>query len=307
MRKSVVIMFHSTNSSIWLDGVLKYLKENYTVVSIKELYDSFQQPNKRGLCYLTVDDGHKSFYRVFYPLIKKYNMPATLFVSPSVIRNNTNYWFQDVDDLPDSLLEDVLMEMFCISKQVFKKHHAKKVIKLLRISEIKEIIHRCREKVSKPMISHNVNLDQLFEMKSSGLVNIGAHTQNHPILANESYVDAEWEISSSIRELSEILNEHIHFFAYPNGTPELDFGEREKMILRENRIKLAFSTKISHLSTNDDPMELPRIGLTYGNQLFIRTKLRAGAAWGRVKNIRAKAAKKDRTRLIAEFRKNSIR
>jgi peptidoglycan/xylan/chitin deacetylase (PgdA/CDA1 family) len=36
---------------------------------------------------ITADDGHKSVYTEMFPLLKKYNIPATLFLYPSAISN----------------------------------------------------------------------------------------------------------------------------------------------------------------------------------------------------------------------------
>lgn len=69
---------------------LKWLKDNgYTVVSadalIKYLDGEGSLPQKSVV--ITVDDGHISVYTDMQPLIKKYNVPVTLFIYPSAISN----------------------------------------------------------------------------------------------------------------------------------------------------------------------------------------------------------------------------
>jgi len=71
---------------------LRFLKENgYTVIPLKQLLD-----HKRGAdvtplpakpVVIVEDDAHKSVYSDMLPLIKKYNVPVTLFVYPSAISN----------------------------------------------------------------------------------------------------------------------------------------------------------------------------------------------------------------------------
>lgn len=43
------------------------------------------KPLQRDAVLLTVDDGHRSFYRTAFPLLQRYRMPAILFVCPGLI------------------------------------------------------------------------------------------------------------------------------------------------------------------------------------------------------------------------------
>lgn len=70
---------------------LKWLKDNgYTIIPLKTLmnYLSGQgaAPPAKSVV-ITADDGHKSVYTDMFPLIKKYNIPVTLFIYPSAISN----------------------------------------------------------------------------------------------------------------------------------------------------------------------------------------------------------------------------
>ena len=70
---------------------LQWLKENgYTVIPLKELV-SYLQGKTNSLppkpVVITADDGRKSVYIYMLPLIKKYNVPVTLFIYPSAISN----------------------------------------------------------------------------------------------------------------------------------------------------------------------------------------------------------------------------
>jgi peptidoglycan/xylan/chitin deacetylase (PgdA/CDA1 family) len=70
---------------------LKYLRDNgYTVIPLRKLVDYFLErvsslPPKSVV--ITADDGHKSVYTTMFPIMKKYNVPVTLFIYPSAISN----------------------------------------------------------------------------------------------------------------------------------------------------------------------------------------------------------------------------
>lgn len=70
---------------------LKYLKENgYSVIPLKQLVNYILRkgppPPSRSVV-IAVDDGHKSVYTDMLPLVRKYNIPVTLFIYPSAISN----------------------------------------------------------------------------------------------------------------------------------------------------------------------------------------------------------------------------
>jgi peptidoglycan/xylan/chitin deacetylase (PgdA/CDA1 family) len=70
---------------------LKYLSDNgYKVIPLGELVDYYLGKKKSPLprsVVITVDDGHKSVYTDMLPLVKKYQIPVTLFIYPSAISN----------------------------------------------------------------------------------------------------------------------------------------------------------------------------------------------------------------------------
>jgi peptidoglycan/xylan/chitin deacetylase (PgdA/CDA1 family) len=72
-------------------GQMKMLHDSgYNVIPLRSLVDYLQGkranlPDKSVV--ITADDGHVSVFTDMYPVIKKYNMPVTLFIYPSVISN----------------------------------------------------------------------------------------------------------------------------------------------------------------------------------------------------------------------------
>lgn len=74
-----------------LESQLRYLRDNgYSVIRLRELLDLYLG-KKQALPYrsvvITVDDGHRSVYTDLFPLLKKYQFPATLFLYPSALSN----------------------------------------------------------------------------------------------------------------------------------------------------------------------------------------------------------------------------
>lgn len=70
---------------------VKWLKDNgYTVIPLQQLVSYLQGktasiPAKSVV--ITADDGKKSVYTYMLPIVRKYNVPVTLFIYPSAISN----------------------------------------------------------------------------------------------------------------------------------------------------------------------------------------------------------------------------
>ena len=80
-----------TMSTAKFEAQLKWLKENgYTVIPLKELV-SYLEGKRSSLpaksVVITANDGRKSVYTYMLPLVRKYNVPVTLFIYPTAISN----------------------------------------------------------------------------------------------------------------------------------------------------------------------------------------------------------------------------
>ena len=80
-----------TMTTATFESHLKYLKENgYTVIPLRRLIDWYQKkapaPPPKSVV-IVEDDAHKTVYSDMLPLVKKYNVPVTVFIYPSAVSN----------------------------------------------------------------------------------------------------------------------------------------------------------------------------------------------------------------------------
>lgn len=70
---------------------LKWLKEHgYTVIPLRTLVNYLRgegPPPPPKSVVITADDAHKTVYTDMYPLVRKYQVPVTLFIYPSAVSN----------------------------------------------------------------------------------------------------------------------------------------------------------------------------------------------------------------------------
>ncbi len=87
---------------------LRYLRDNnYRVISLSALSKHMQQglPIPHRAVVITIDDGFRSTYDIAFPLLKKYGMPATVFVYSDFINNGGLKKKQLIDMLESDLID----------------------------------------------------------------------------------------------------------------------------------------------------------------------------------------------------------
>lgn len=298
-----VINFHDVYDKVWFEQTLLILKRKYNIVDIKEVDNYFHKKrNLKNACLITVDDGDKTFYDVIFPILKKHKVPAVLFVSPEIILKDKNFWFQKIKNFDQDKLKYIISDYSNVDIKIFKGYSIECILKNYQIKDINSIILNYQNQYNiKETRRYNINLEQLEEIDKSELVTIGAHTQNHPILANENDKDSMSEIFDSIDVLAEILGHDINYFAYPNGQPKLDFTKREIDYLKRKKIKLAFSTRADSFKINNDCFAIPRFGISYGGKSFVLLKLFLGKYWETIKKVMKKDESYKRNQIKKEM------
>lgn len=287
MKKGMILMFHVINNPPWFEKILNLLKANTSLVDMSYFTQEADVVKGKIPCHLTFDDGDKSFYEVAYPLLMKHRVPATLYVSPTIVTTSRNFWFQEIEDYRQEILGEILSGELNIHPKTMATFDLICVMKCLTLEGITRVIDRYQQvTATKPKSPRNMNAMQLIEVKKSNLVTIGAHTLHHPILRNESDEQSAFEITASVNRLQELLQDRVERFAYPNGIPNLDFGSREILCLKKNNVVSAVSTDNRVVVDSDDPLCLPRMGISrWDSALDIKLKLLFGMNWKSLKAL----------------------
>jgi len=100
-RKASILMYHSVDDNevvfnVWpedFEGQMRYLKKkNYKIIRLKELIKKIKNSERidKKTVVLTLDDGFKDNYTNAFPLLEKYNFPATIFLPTAYIGKEMN-------------------------------------------------------------------------------------------------------------------------------------------------------------------------------------------------------------------------
>ncbi len=314
MPRGVVLNFHrELDGSVFEEGILA-VKKRYRIVSLPELHELLaNKKSVKNIAHISFDDGEMSFYENVFPVLKKHGLPVSLFVSPKIIETVANFWFQDYESFKEEDLMKFISQYKGVPAENFAGYNTLSILKSLRVDEIIDIIgayksfHKLEE-----LPRLNMNLEQLLEVDRSGLVTVGAHTQDHPILMNETDERSWYEISESVEHLQRLLNHPVEYFAFPNGVEGYDFSEREISYLKNAGILLAFSTHSDHLTNMSSIYKVPRVyyATTLGlkpSHPFIMWRLALGNRWPRFRKRVSETDMRDAVSRILTEKKGMVR
>jgi peptidoglycan/xylan/chitin deacetylase (PgdA/CDA1 family) len=201
---------------------------------------------------ITFDDGYKDFYINAYPILNKYSVPTTLFLTTDYISHKCISWWDKLSYIINITDKRELNIPF-LGNYVLSEKYKYKVINEL-ISKLKNFTEYKKNMVLNLMANKlNVNYDEkklcenlflnwneVIELSENNIL-LGAHTTSHPILTKVKVKEARKEILNSKKIIESKIKKEVKIFSYPNGQKE-DFNEKIKSILKSCGFTAAVTT-----------------------------------------------------------------
>ncbi len=276
-----VLLYHRVNSdddsyfpgisTEVFDAQMSYLARNYQVLSLGEILRRIEE----GLeiepytIAITFDDGYRDNFTHAHPILKKYRLPATLFVATGYIGTDRVIWNDRVSwAVKHTNRKDFTLEI-ANQRLTFSLGSTRdKIVSLnLALETLKTVSDSEKSRVADFIVaelnSEGSGLERLMlswgelrQMVKEGW-DVGSHTVNHVILTrvNASVVKDELKRSKEILESE--LQRQIGLFAYPNGKPQ-DFDLSTKDFVRQAGYEAAVTTVSGLNDTSTDPFEIRR-------------------------------------------------
>jgi peptidoglycan/xylan/chitin deacetylase (PgdA/CDA1 family) len=249
---------------------IEYLKQNYNIISLPELQKLIKNKciPKEKTVIITIDDGYKDNYLYAYPIFKRYNVPATIFLSTGNIEHNEPFWCDEVSALIHLTSKKELKlkgfqnydltyphnKYYCINNLIEK---IKRYDKDERIKTINNLIDATDIDIPDELNQLVLSWNDVKKMNGN-VINFGAHTVTHTILTNSKLEDAMCEISGSKEIIEDYLGSDIDTFSYPNGTYD-DFNCSIANLVKKAGFTCAVTTIPSLITSKSNLFTLGRI------------------------------------------------
>jgi len=231
---------------------------------------------------VTFDDGYKDNLTYALPVLKKYRVPATIYISTRFPERDCQMWWYELEELCDSQnsieftlkgksynfkIQDRTQKNRC-----FRKIHS--LIQSLSENEQNDLMNLIRQgRKPENYKQYCLTWEEIQQIDRDPLITIGAHTHSHVNMKRLTINEVEEEILRSKMLLEEKLGHPIDHFAYPYGTSN-EAGNREYSVVAANGFKTAVTNMCDSLKSDSHIFCLPRYSvLERDNPLKLDIKL----------------------------------
>lgn len=209
---------------------MDYAARWFNVISTRDLVGWLDggAPLPPHAALITFDDGYLDNYTFAYPILRKHNFPAIIFLTTNHIESDLPFYWDLAAYCLHHTRKDHVVLPDGTRREWTSRAEAERVgatlieqAKSLTEDEKRAWMSRLPDAldVSIPAgFFRNLMLSwgQVREMRRNG-IEFGGHTMNHPILTRVPLEKAKEEIVGSKARVEQELGEKILGFAYPNG------------------------------------------------------------------------------------------
>ncbi len=261
----------------FLERVIRRLKRSRTqFISMDEVHRRMTEGDfSNRFVAVTFDDGYRDTLEYAYPILKKYDVPFTVYVATSFADRIGEMWWLALEQViaNNELVgiridnSDRWFECRNVASKYAAFDHIYSWLRELKTED--ELRHFMRElaarhRVDMTAICGELCMDwpQIVKLATDPLVTIGAHTVNHVILAKVGEAALRAELQNSRAVIEAAIGARPQHLAYPVGDAAAA-GPREFKIAAELGFKTAVTTRqgVVFRSHTQHMTALPRLPL----------------------------------------------
>ncbi len=249
---------------------LEYLTRHHEVMPLSTMVQQLRKgAAPRNAVALTFDDGYRNNLVLAYPALRRFRVPATIFVTAGLVGTRRWMWPSELCEMclrygtqavGEACGDRLLSALMGVELPPTMKVEAS-VEYLLGLGPAprEAVLRRLRARYPVEPDDENefLSWDEVRALRAGGL-EIGSHTMTHPVLTDLAANEVEAELSASRRTIEEEVGTRPALFAYPHGS----FSPAVKNLVRRY-YGAAVSTIAGDNTASTDPLELRRIA-AYG-------------------------------------------
>lgn len=260
-----------------LERILSWFAARYEVLELGRALERLEQPGKKSLVALTMDDGYRDNRTQLLPLLQRLRLSATVYLESAPLEERRLNWTHKFSWTVERTGTVRYAQLFRERTGLplageLSAYQLKRVLKYeAPVGERTRIVDALfREQGGdERALCEQLYLDwpQVRELDRGG-IEIGAHTHSHEILSRLEPDEARREIESSKQHLERGLGHPLKSFAYPFGR-RWDYHAAAKHGARESGFASATTTHAGTNRAGADRYELRRVMIGEDTRLYL--------------------------------------
>ncbi len=225
-----------------------------------------------GGVVVTFDDGYLDNLTQASVVLARRGVPATVFITTGVTGTRRAFWWEELATLflgsreiagPLRLETGGSVLELDLGSPLGALWKAWAWLRRRPAAEIERLLGEIRTWAGAGPLEltdeHRVmTREELATLAAGGLVEIGAHTRTHPMLASRPAAEQNSEITGSRDDLEQWLGRPVSAFAYPFGRPRAEYTRATANLVRDAGFRCACSVSPHPVSNRSRLHEIPR-------------------------------------------------
>lgn len=180
------------------------LSQGYRFVDIDAFIDASHRIMSRRLISISFDDGFADIFTHAYPILKKYDIPFTIYLTTDMPDGKADLWWLQLEQMANGdnrWFDQAINDIYSSNKGFAAAMHA--------ITSSTPDAALCQQQA--------LSWEQLRTMLAEGLCTIGSHGVSHSALSLLTETQILYELHESKKRIEEMLGVDVRHFSYPHS------------------------------------------------------------------------------------------
>lgn len=250
--------------------IVRFVKQTFPIVTLDQIVRGELQASRHNYhVAFTFDDGYRDNFLCAFPILKEFQVPATIYLATQYIDSGEMPWYDKVRlafkltmrsrlrlaELggPDAALQGEASRLRALGETL---HWLRALPEAKRLEAMSEIFRQLAVPASAGLPRQMLGWDEVRLMNREQIT-FGAHTLSHPALSRIPESSLRQEIVGSKERVEEVLQSPARHFAYPFGQA-FDYTAAVKKAVQEAGFETAVTTIVGFNHLQEDLFELKR-------------------------------------------------
>ncbi len=237
--RAVILCYHGVGSNGFpvysdvptrvFEAQICYLRDHYRIVSLDQLRHELREGGHgRPAIVITFDDGYRNTYTNAFPVLRKYQIPATVYLTVDCIETGKITWYDYIfvalQVHPAGLLDlrPHIPGTYQLGTPAARLSAGLQIMRHLRTlpNSARQFAYSILVDalpVDKCLIEDQMmTWSEVKQMQSAG-IRFGSHTMTHPVVSRLQSSEMQYELGKSKSIIEQQIGDRVVDFSFPFG------------------------------------------------------------------------------------------